>query len=224
MSAADPAHLRGRLPGRLYFVTMDGVPIGHLEQVEAACRAGIRLVQLRMKDASDQEMLAAALEARRICDAWEAVLIINDRVEVALASGADGVHVGLEDMPVGEVRRMLGVGKIVGGTANTAEDVMGHYHHGADYVGVGPFRYTTTKKNLSPVLGIAGYRGIMGRLGIVGIEIPVIAIGGIGPGDVGGLLETGVYGVAFSGMFVHSADRTGLIRSLEQEIKKVIPC
>jgi thiamine-phosphate pyrophosphorylase len=209
---------------RLYFVTMDGVPIGHVEQVDAACRAGIRWVQLRMKEASDQGMLAAALEARRICDAWGAVLIINDRVEVALGSGADGVHVGLEDMPVGEVRRMLGADKIVGGTANTVGEVMRHYRHGADYVGVGPFRYTTTKKNLSPVLGIGGYRGIMGRLGIERIGTPVIAIGGIGPEDVGGLLETGVYGVAFSGMFVHSADRAGLVRSMEQEIKKIIPC
>jgi thiamine-phosphate pyrophosphorylase len=205
------AFLRGEPPGRLYFITMDDAPIGHVEQVETACRAGIRWIQLRMKDASDQEMLEVALEARRICDAWGGVLIINDRVEIARASDADGVHVGLEDMPVGSVRRVLGADKIIGGTANTVEDILGHCVQGADYVGVGPFRHTTTKKNLR-------------RLEAEQVRAPVVAIGGIGPGDVGGLVEAGVYGVAFSGMLVHAADPVVLIKSLDEEIKKVISC
>jgi thiamine-phosphate pyrophosphorylase len=177
-----------------------------------------------MKEASDEEMLAAAKETRRICDEWGALLIVNDRVAVALSSGADGVHVGLEDMPVAEARRMLGPGKIIGGTANTAEDIIGHYRQGADYAGAGPLRYTSTKKNLSPVLGMEGYRWIMERLASVRIQIPVVAIGGIGPGDVTGLLGSGVYGIAFSGMLVHAGDRIALVRSLEEEIKKVILC
>jgi thiamine-phosphate pyrophosphorylase len=177
-----------------------------------------------MKDASDQEMLEVALEARRICDAWGGVLIINDRVEIARASDADGVHVGLEDMPVGSVRRVLGADKIIGGTANTVEDILGHCVQGADYVGVGPFRHTTTKKNLSPVLGMEGFWRIMRRLEAEQVRAPVVAIGGIGPGDVGGLVEAGVYGVAFSGMLVHAADPVVLIKSLDEEIKKVISC
>ena len=90
--------------------------------------------------------------------AYGSRLIINDRVEVAVAVDADGVHVGKEDMPVREARRMMGEGKIVGGTANTVEDIREHYRGGADYIGLGPYRYTTTKKKLSPVLGLEGYR------------------------------------------------------------------
>jgi thiamine-phosphate diphosphorylase len=216
---------------RLYFITMDGVAAGPmggvaagpmdgvamepLEQVEAACRAGIRLIQLRMKEALDVEFLQTAREAMKICGPWGARLIINDRVEVAAAVDADGVHVGREDMPVREARRLLGEGKIVGGTANTLEDIREHFLGGADYIGLGPYRYTATKKKLSPILGLEGYRGVMRAMKAEGIGIPVMAIGGIGLDDVGPLLETGVYGVAFSGLLVQAADRAGLVRELE---------
>ena len=95
---------------------------------------------------------------------------------------------------------------------------------GADYVGVGPLRYTATKKKLSPVLGMEGYRRIMDRLREDGISMPVVAIGGVVPGDIRQLLKTGLWGAAFSGMLVRAPDPAALIRSLEEEIKKVIPC
>src|ERR1700677_1717474 len=129
---------------RLYFITAETEP---LEQIDAACMAGVRLIQLRMKEATDEEFLLTAREAKKICVLHGCMLIINDRVEVAVAADADGVHVGLEDMPVREARRRLGVGKIVGGTANTLEGIRQHYLGGADYIGLGPYRYTTTKKN-----------------------------------------------------------------------------
>jgi thiamine-phosphate pyrophosphorylase len=200
---------------RLYFITMDGAPIGHLQQVDEACRAGIRWIQLRMKQVSDAVFRETALAAKAICDARGCVLIINDRVEVAAAIDAHGVHLGLEDMPVSEARRRLGEGKIIGGTANTLEDIRGHYAGGADYIGLGPYRYTTTKKNLSPILGMEGYRRIMSRLKEEGVILPVIGIGGIGVKDVFPLLEAGLYGVAFSGMLVEALDRPGLVRALE---------
>ena len=217
---------------RLYFVTMDsagagsmdGVVRGPLEQVEAACRAGIRLIQLRMKEASELEFLQTAREAMKICGSWGARLIINDRVEVAAAVDADGVHVGREDMPVREARRLLGEGKIVGGTANTLEDIREHYLGGADYIGLGPYRYTATKKKLSPILGLEGYQRVMRALEADGVEIPVMAIGGIGVADVGPLLETGVYGVAFSGLLVQAADPASLVKLLEEEIKTIKIC
>jgi thiamine-phosphate diphosphorylase len=211
---------------RLYFVTMDsagagsmdGVVRGPLEQVEAACRAGIRLIQLRMKEASDDEFLQTAREAKKICAACGCLMIINDRVEVAVAADADGVHVGQEDMPVRDARLLLGEGKIVGGTANTLEDIREHYLGGADYIGLGPYRYTTTKKKLSPILGLEGYRRVMRGLEAEGILLPVFAIGGIGVPDVGLLLEAGVYGVAFSGLLVQARDREELVRQLEGEV------
>src|SRR5579863_7200698 len=161
---------------RLYFITGDEGP---LEQIEAACRAGVRLIQLRMKEATDEEFLTTAAEAVKICGGWGGRLIVNDRVEVAAAVGADGVHVGKEDLSVREARRILGEGKLVGGTANTLDDILEHYAGGADYIGLGPYRYTTTKKKLSPILGLEGYREIMKQMRVGGVVLPVYAIGGI---------------------------------------------
>jgi thiamine-phosphate pyrophosphorylase len=200
---------------------MDGAPMSHIEQVEKACRAGIRWIQLRMKQASDVVFRESALAAKAICDARDCVLIINDRVDVAAAVGAAGVHLGQEDMPVRRARQLLGEGKIIGGTANTLEDVRAHYLGGADYVGLGPFRYTATKEKLSPILGLEGCRRIIDGLKEEGISVPVIGIGGIGVDDVFQLLEAGLYGVAFSGMLVQAEDRPGLVRALEAEIRRV---
>src|SRR6202012_1933591 len=184
---------------RLYFVTMDEAPIDHLRQVDEACRVGIRWIQLRMKHASDAAVRDTALAAKKVCDAYGCVLVLNDRVEIAREVDVHGVHVGKEDMTVSEARRLLGEDKIIGGTANTPEEILAHYRQGADYIGLGPYRYTTTKKNLSPVLGLAGYRGIMQRLQEERVSIPVVAIGGIGVWDMLPLLEAGLHGIAFSG-------------------------
>jgi len=183
---------------RLYFITMDDAPIDHLQQIESACRAGIRWIQLRMKQASDDEVRDIAQAAKKICASY-------------------GVHLGKEDMTVGEARRLLGEGKIIGGTANVVEDILEHYRQGADYIGLGPYRYTTTKKKLSPILGLEGYRQIMNQLRQQQIHIPVVAIGGIGVEDVAALLDAGLAGVAFSGMLVHAADPKGLVEALEGE-------
>jgi thiamine-phosphate pyrophosphorylase len=224
----------------LYFITMDGAvrmdgavttdgagrtggtPIGHVEQVEAASRAGIRWIQLRMKEATDAEVRATATEVKKICDARDCVLIINDRVEIAAAVDAHGVHLGKEDMTVREARRLLGENKLIGGTANTLEDIRKHYLEGADYIGLGPYRYTTTKKNLSPVLELEGYRRIMSGLEQERIDIPVIAIGGIGVEDVAALVDAGLYGIAFSGMLVHVEDRLALVRALREKLVGVV--
>ena len=204
---------------RLYFVTMDEAAVGHVEQVAAACAAGIRWIQLRMKEASDAEVLAAALAAKPVCERYGCMLLINDRVEVAIAAGVQGVQLGQLDMAVGEARRRLGEGKIIGGTANTMAQLREHWRQGADYIGLGPYRYTSTKKNLSAVLGLEGYRAILSGQRAEGMAIPVVAIGGIGAADVAPLLEAGLYGVAFSGMLVHAEDPAALVRSLNNEIK-----
>jgi thiamine-phosphate pyrophosphorylase len=203
---------------RLYFLTMDEAPMGHVEQVAAACAAGIRWIQLRMKLASDEEMRDAAVAAKKICDAYGCTFLINDRVAIAAQVGADGVHLGKQDMAVGVARRKLGPGRIIGGTANTLEDIREHCRQGADYIGLGPYRYTTTKKNLSLVLGLGGYQRIMDQLHREGISIPVVGIGGIGKEDAVALLEAGVHGVAFSGMLVHAADWVRMVNELKQNL------
>lgn len=226
---------------RLYFITMDdaqGEARGEsragerngsrverrtpLEQIGAACRAGVRLLQLRMKEASDEEFYRTALAAKEICGKYDCCLILNDRVEIAAAVGADGVHVGKEDVSVREARRIMGKDRIVGGTANTIEDIREHYRGGADYVGVGPYRFTTTKKKLSPILGLEGYHRIRTQMSEEGIPIPLFAIGGIELEDMGPLLDAGVYGVAFSGLLVQSAEWLVTMKQMGEKILKTI--
>lgn len=211
------ASTSGKISG-LNFITRDEGPLTHLQQVEAACQAGVRWIQLRMKTADDAMFLETALAAKKICDAWDCTLIINDRVDIAAAVGAHGVHVGKEDMSVSEARRLLGEGIIIGGTANTIEDVREHYRQGADYVGVGPYRWTNTKKNLSPLLGLVGYQRIMEQMRAEGIDIPVVAIGGIKLEDIGALRDAGIYGIAFSGLLVNAGDWPEMVRRLEAEV------
>lgn len=195
---------------------MDEGPIDHLQQVEAACKAGIKWIQLRMKQASDEEVRATALAAKKITDANGCVLIINDRVEIAQEVKAGGVHLGKQDMAVSEARRLLGEDMIIGGTANTIEDIREHCAQGADYIGLGPYRYTTTKKNLSPILGLEGYRQIMRVLKQEQLSIPVIAIGGIEMKDAAALFGAGLHGIAFSGMLVHAGDRAAMVESINK--------
>ena len=109
-------------------------------------------------------------------------------------------------MPIDQARAILGKDRIIGGTANTFEDIVSHWKAGADYIGCGPFRFTTTKKNLSPLLGLEGYRKIISRMEAEGIRIPVIAIGGITAEDIPSILATGVGGIAVSGTVLRAHD------------------
>jgi len=215
------ASVRERTPiNDLYFITMDDAPLTHLQQVEAACRAGIQLIQLRMKLTDNAAFREVAGAAKQICDEWGVRLIINDRVEVAREVGAYGVHLGKEDMTVAEARVILGEDFVIGGTANTIEDIRLHYSQGADYIGLGPYRWTVTKKNLSPILGLEGYQRIMDQMKAERINIPVTAIGGIGQEHIRGLRQAGLQSIAFSGVLVHSKDWSDTIGRLAAEMRE----
>ncbi len=184
----------------LQYITQDTTKASHSELAERACRAGVRWIQLRMKTATDEEFLQEGRRVKQICRNYGARLILNDKVQLVEQLNADGVHVGLSDMPVAEVKKIIGTDKIVGGTANTLTDVIKHAGEGAHYVGVGPFAFTTTKKDLSPILGLQGYRELIEALNKENIEIPVIAIGGIRFEDIGQIMATGVDGIAVSSL------------------------
>lgn len=171
------------------------------DRLEDVLRGGCRWVQLRMKDATDEEFMEVGAEVRRLCTKYGATFIVDDRVGLVGPLDADGVHLGKNDMAPSEARKILG-DKIIGATANTVEDVERALAEGADYLGIGPFRFTTTKKNLAPVLGLDGYRGIMSRK----IPVPVVAIGGILLDDLRDLKTTGVTGVAVSGLILNSTN------------------
>lgn len=152
-----------------------------------------------MKDADEMSLEQTARIVREMCSEVNATFIIDDNVPMARKVGADGVHLGKNDMPVAEARKLLGSEYIIGGTVNTFADIESMHRSGAvDYLGCGPFRFTSTKKNLSPVLGIAGYRSVVAMMREAGIRIPIVAIGGICKEDVRQLLEVGVDGIALS--------------------------
>lgn len=191
---------------KLQYITQDVADKAHWQLVEHACKAGVQWIQLRMKNRSYAEFLEAAIKSVAICRLYNCKLIINDNVEVAMACKADGVHLGKTDMDTATARKILGNDVIIGGTANTFDDIERLANSGVDYIGLGPYRFTHTKENLSPILGLQGYEQTMNRCVAKNITTPVIAIGGIHKEDVSKILNTGVYGVAVASSIGLSKD------------------
>ena len=205
----------------LQFITHFTDRYSYYDSARMALEGGCRWIQLRMKDASSEELEQEAVKVRALCREYHAVFIIDDHVELVKRLHVDGVHLGKMDMPVAEARRILGNNFIIGGTANTFEDVKMHYEAGANYVGCGPFRYTTTKKNLSPILGLEGYRNIISRLKAENIAMPLVAIGGITKEDIPVIAETGVVGIALSGTVLRADDPVREMRALVEMTRQL---
>ena len=191
-------------PMVLQFITHFTDSYSYYDSACMALEGGCRWIQLRMKDAPVSEVEQEALRLQHLCRDYGATFIIDDHVELVKKIHADGVHLGKKDMPVAEARKMLGKDFIIGGTANTFEDVKMHYEAGADYIGCGPFRFTTTKKNLSPILGLEGYRSIVSQMKEAGIHLPIVAIGGITFEDIPSIMATCVTGIALSGTILRA--------------------
>lgn len=183
---------------RLHVITQDLDNFSHILQVELACKGGADWIQLRVKNTSYEDWTTLARAAIKICRMYGTKLIINDSVQVALEVDADGVHLGKDDMPIHSARALLGDNKIIGGTGTTMEDIIHIYESGADYAGIGPFKFTETKKNLSPILGFEKYQEFIKNIKSQNIDLPIIAVGGILVKDVQPLLKLGIHGVAVS--------------------------
>lgn len=188
----------------IQFITHSNTRYDYVEGARLALEGGCRWIQLRMKDAQEVDFLLAAKQIGAMCKEYGATFILDDHVEWVGITGADGVHLGKNDMPVDEARNQLGANRIIGGTANTFEDVERLWRQGANYIGCGPYRFTTTKKNLSPVLGLDGYRHIISKMKAYDINIPVVAIGGILQPDIKDVMATGVSGIAVSGAILNA--------------------
>ena len=187
---------------KLQFITHFTEQYSYLDSARMALEGGCRWVQLRMKDASDEEVEAIAVKVQELCRQHNATFIIDDRVELVKKLKADGVHLGKNDMPIAEARRILGNDFIIGGTANTFDDVKAHYLSGADYIGCGPFSITNQMKAEC-------------------INLPIVAIGGITIDDIPEIMQTGVTGIALSGTILRAenpVEETGRI------VKMVIGC
>lgn len=197
---------------RLHFISQKTPKYDHIKSIERALISGCKWIQLRVKNEPDSTVLSYALEAKKICDKYGSKLIINDYPHVAKEVYAYGVHLGLSDMPIEDARKITGNKLVIGGTANTIEDILSRIKFGADYIGLGPLRYTPTKEKLSPILGIEGYTAIMNKLRNLGLNFPLIAIGGIMLEDVSRLRALGLHGVAVSGSITFADNQNNAVK------------
>lgn len=190
--------------GQIQFITHTTERFSYVDSARLALQGGCRWIQLRMKDHTEDDIEKAAREIMPLCREVGATFVVDDHVELAYRIGADGVHLGKNDMPVNEARAITSPSFVIGGTANTFEDIERLAAQGADYIGCGPFRFTTTKNNLSPILGLEGYRKIMERVREANIKLPIVAIGGIMCADIADIMQTGLSGLAVSGSVLRS--------------------
>lgn len=199
---------------RFQYISQGQTPEDHLSNCKEVLTAGGKWIQLRMKNFSDEIVEKTAQEVQSLCAQSGATFIMNDNVNLAKKINADGVHLGLTDMAAIDARLILGHDKIIGGTANTVEDVVQRIEEGCNYIGLGPYRYTTTKDKLSPILGLEGYRTIINRLDDGHRKTPILAIGGIQVEDISPILETGICGIALSGILTNSKNKKEIVERI----------
>lgn len=203
---------------KLQYISQGNTIEEQLYNIHKALDAGCDWVQMRFKNQTAKDTFALAEAVKFLCEEYLANFIVNDNIYLAQQIAADGVHLGLTDMKIEEARAILVSTKIIGGTANTFEDIENHVKNGCDYIGLGPFRFTSTKEKLSPILGLSGYFDILEKMKKNKIEIPVYAIGGIDLKDISPLMETGIHGIAVSGMITNSDQKKKLIQQLNEKL------
>ncbi|RZM29972.1 MAG: thiamine phosphate synthase [Pedobacter sp.] len=204
---------------KLHYISQKPLKGTHLDAIEAVLIAGGKWIQLRVKDLPLPEILELAIQSRKLCEQYGARLIVNDHPAIAVQAAAHGVHLGLTDMPIAEARAIVGPDKIIGGTANTFEHIVQRVAEGADYIGLGPYRFTSTKQNLSPILGLEGYRFIMQQAHREGFSVPIIAIGGIVAADIPDLIQEGLHGVAISGSLTNQAATEKMLQAINEDLQ-----
>lgn len=177
-----------------------------LYNINTALDIGLKCIQFRFKNAEHQQRHHTAEKVKFLCDKYNSALIINDHIDIALDLDANGVHLGLSDTSIDVARKLL-PNKIIGGTANTLQHVIQRNREGCDYVGLGPYRFTATKRELDPVLGIANYKILLSECTRMNFTTPIIAIGGIRLEDIDELLRCGVHGIAFSTLINNSNNK-----------------
>lgn len=203
---------------KLQYISQGDTIKEQLYNIHEALDNGCDWIQMRFKNQKVKKSFALAEAVHFLCEEYLANFIINDDVHLAEQMAADGVHLGLSDMGIPEARAILGKTKIIGATANTFEDVINHINNGCDYIGLGPFQFTKTKDNLSPILGLEGYRSIIDQLSTTQKETPIYAIGGITLEDVSALMTTGIHGIAVSGIITQSEQKSKLITQLNEKL------
>ena len=215
----------------LQFITHYTEKCSYIDSAKIALEGGCRWIQLRMKDVSETILEYHALIIQEMCKEYRATFIIDDNVFLAKKINADGVHLGKNDMPITEARRILGDDYIIGATVNTFEDILkitnslsstaNIQRPMVNYFGCGPFRFTHTKQKLSPILGIEGYKEIVKKKLEQNIEIPIVAIGGIANADIPHILETGIDGIALSSGILKAENSIEEMKNIVSTIKNL---
>ena len=215
----------------LQFITHYTEKCSYIDSAKIALEGSCRWIQLRMKDVSETILEHHALIIQEMCKEYGATFIIDDNVFLAKKINADGVHLGKNDMPITEARRILGDDFIIGATVNTFEDILkitnslsstaNSQRPMVNYFGCGPFRFTHTKQKLSPILGIEGYKEIVKKKLEQNIDIPIVAIGGIGNADIPHILETGIDGIALSSSILRAENPIEEMKNIVSTIKKL---
>jgi len=205
----------------LQYLTQDLPDRTHEEQVHTACEAGMKWIQLRVKNKSLDDWLKIAKSARQITIEFNVTLIINDNVTIAKEIDADGVHLGQEDISWMEARKILGDEKIIGYSTHSLEDLLAAKNFNVDYFGLGPYSFTPTKENLHAVLALDGMKEIIQQAQVAGITKPIVAIGGIQLNDVEGILRTGANGIAVSSAINLSHDPADAARKFLRQLQTI---
>ena len=207
---------------KLQYISQGNTVKEQLYNIHQALDNGCDWIQMRFKNQSIKNAFALAEAVKFLCEEYLAIFLINDNVHLAQQLNADGVHLGLSDLKIEQARKLLGNTKIIGGTANTFEHLLQRTTENCDYIGLGPFQFTETKQNLSPILGLEGYRSIIEKMKMKNIEIPIYAIGGIELKNVESLMETGIHGIAVSGLITQSENQAKLINQLNEKLYATI--
>lgn len=190
-----------------------------VQRVESVLRGGAQVLQLRVKDMTTRKLLQLATEISRLTCRYGALFIVNDRLDVALASGADGVHLGEDDLPVDLARRIGGGDLIIGASAGSPESARLAEAQGADYIGAGPVYPTASKKDTRDVIGPGGLSRV-----VRSVSLPVIGIGGIGPQEAQEVMETGAAGVAVISALFDSPDPEERAREFVRKLGRGFQC
>ncbi len=197
----------------LYLVTDRGMLKGanFFHAVREAIRGGVTLLQLREKDVSSSDFYSIAVEMKKLANSYQVPLIINDRLDIALAVDADGLHVGQEDLPLEVARELLGPGKILGYSVSNLIEAEYGEKHGADYLGAGPVYHTGSKETATEPIGIDGIKRIKKS-----VSIPVVGIGGIGMSNIVKVKESGIDGISVISAILGRDDINAAARDLKK--------
>lgn len=202
---------------RIQFITSSTETLSHVDFSRKACEAGVKWIQYRNKNASSKTMWEEALKIKTVCKEFKAKLIINDNPNLAFEAGADGVHLGKEDVSIEEARNLIGDKFIIGASCNNIDDIIRAQYEGANYVGLGPYQFTKTKSNLNSILDKSGFEEVMNDYAKNKLTIPVYAIGGVNADDVDFFLSIGIYGAAVSSALINSDNMSNAFQKFNSQ-------